>query len=148
MATPEKDSIADFFEAAALNQYFGWYEQTRDIGEAEPALESELLEWQEKYNRPIIMTEYGADTIAGLHNVLSLPWSGEFQVDMLYMYHRVFNRVEAMAGEHVWNFADFQTSLGVRRVDGNKKGVFTRGWKPKAAAHYLKKRSTSMWRDE
>lgn len=147
-ATPEKDSIADFFDVTALNRYFGWYEQTGDLEEAEPALESELLEWQEKYKRPIIMTEYGADTIAGLRNVLSLPWSEEFQVDMLDMYHRVFDRVEAMAGEHVWNFADFQTSLGVRRVDGNKKGVFTRDRKPKAAAHYLKKRWTSMGRDE
>jgi beta-glucuronidase len=100
--------------------------------------------WQDKYDQPIIMTEYGADTIAGLHSVLAVPFSEEFQVDMLDVYHRVFDRIEAMAGEHVWNFADFQTSIGIRRVDGNKKGVFTRDRKPKAAAHNLKKRWTSM----
>ena len=54
------------------------------------------------------------------------------------MYHRVFDRVHAMVGEQVWNFADFQTTNGFMRVDGNKKGVFTRDRKPKAAAHALR----------
>ena len=63
---------------------------------------------------------------------------------MLDMYHRVFDRIDAMAGEHVWDFAGFQTSIGIRRVDGNKKGVFTRDRKPKAAVHMLKKRWTAL----
>ncbi|MEV5357699.1 hypothetical protein [Streptomyces sp. NPDC052693] len=29
-------------------------------------------------------------------------------------------------GEHVWNFADPQTSNGVNRVDGSRKGIFAR----------------------
>ena len=43
-------------------------------------------------------------------------------------------------GEQVWNFADFQTSQGIMRVQGNKKGVFTRERKPKMAAHMLRER--------
>ena len=50
------------------------------------------------------------------------------------MYHRVFDRVDAVVGEQVWNFADFATAPGVMRVDGNKKGVFTRDRRPKARA--------------
>jgi len=143
-ATFETDLIADLFDVNCLNRYFGWYEQTGDLEAAEIALEEELRGWADKFDRPMIMSEYGADTIAGLHSVASVPFSEEFQVDMLEMYHRVFDRIPAMAGEHVWNFADFQTSIGIRRVDGNKKGVFTRDRKPKAAAHSLKKRWTSM----
>jgi beta-glucuronidase len=56
------------------------------------------------------------------------------------MNHRVFDRVDAVVGEHVWNFADFETKPGVFRVDGNKKGVFTRDRRPKAAAHLLRRR--------
>ena len=56
------------------------------------------------------------------------------------MYHRVFDRVDAVVGEQVWNFADFATASGVMRVDGNKKGVFTRDRRPKAAAHLLRRR--------
>lgn len=143
-ATFDEDLISDLFDVTCINRYFGWYEQTGQLEEAEVALERDLRGWQEKFNRPIIMSEYGADTIAGLHAAIAVPFSEEFQVDMLAMYHRVFDRTEAMAGEHVWNFADFQTSLGVRRVDGNKKGVFTRDRKPKAAAHALKERWTNM----
>lgn len=43
-------------------------------------------------------------------------------------------------GEKLWNFADFQTKFGIFRVEGNKKGIFTRERNPKAAARYLKHR--------
>jgi beta-glucuronidase len=56
------------------------------------------------------------------------------------MFHRVFDRFDAVVGEQVWNFADFATSPGVMRVDGNKKGIFTRERRPKAAAHLLRQR--------
>ena len=49
-----------------------------------------------------------------------------------------------MVGEHVWNFADFATASAVARVDGNRKGVFTRERRPKAAAHALRRR----WRPD
>ncbi|KXG46724.1 Glycoside hydrolase, family 2, immunoglobulin-like beta-sandwich [Penicillium griseofulvum] len=146
LATYQTDQISDLFDVSCLNRYFGWYSETGDLGEAEAALEKELRGWEKKFNRPIIMTEYGADTISGLHSTLGLPWSEEFQTQMLDMYHRVFDRVESMAGEHVWNFADFQTTIGIQRVDGNKKGVFTRDRKPKMAAHSLKARWTNLTR--
>ena len=47
-------------------------------------------------------------------------------------------------GEHVWNFADFATAESVKRVQGNKKGVFTRERKPKLGAWYLKERWNKM----
>ncbi|KAL2816442.1 glycosyl hydrolases family 2, TIM barrel domain-containing protein [Aspergillus cavernicola] len=144
-ATYELDRISDLFDVLCLNRYFGWYSQTGDIEEAEAALENELRGWEEKYpEKPIIMTEYGADTFAGLHSVLALPWSEEYQVQLLDMYHRVFDRMDSVVGEQVWNFADFQTAMGIIRVDGNKKGVFTRDRKPKAAAHSLRARWTNM----
>jgi len=59
---------------------------------------------------------------------------------LLEMSHRVFDRVEAVVGEQMWNFADFATVPGILRVGGNKKGVFTRDRRPKAAAHYLRRR--------
>ena len=56
------------------------------------------------------------------------------------MYHRVFDSIPALVGEQVWNFADFETSIGIHRVGGNKKGVFSRDRKPKAAAFALRDR--------
>ena len=59
---------------------------------------------------------------------------------MLAMSHRVFDRIEAVVGEQMWNFADFATVPGVMRVGGNKKGVFTRERNLKAAARLLRRR--------
>ena len=138
------DLIADLFDVLCLNRYYGWYVDTGDLASAERHLEEELRNWVTKFRRPIIITEYGADTVAGLHSVFDTPWTEEYQVAYLDMYHRVFDRVGAVVGEQVWNFADFQTSTGVFRVDGNKKGVFTRDRRPKAAAHALRARWTTL----
>jgi beta-glucuronidase len=142
--TPNEDKVADLFDVIMLNRYYGWYIHTGDLASAEQALEKELREWDQKYGRPIIITEYGADTMPGLHSLYDQPWSEEYQTALLDMYHRVFDRVEAVSGEQVWNFADFQTSYGIIRVDGNKKGAFTRDRKPKSAAHTLRRRWTEI----
>jgi beta-glucuronidase len=88
----------------------------------------------------MIVTEYGADTVAGLHSAGVTPWSEEFQATLLELYHRVFDRVEAVVGEQVWSFSDFQTRQAVFRVDGNRKGIFTRDRRPKSAAQVLRRR--------
>jgi beta-glucuronidase len=143
LATPERDVISDLFDVLMLNRYYGWYAYTGDLASAEQALEAELREWAER-GKPIVMTEYGADTQPGLHSLGAEPWTEEFQVELLAMSHRVFDRIDAVVGEHVWNFADFATRPGIMRVDGNKKGVFTRDRRPKASAHALRRR----WRGE
>lgn len=144
MSPVDDDIISDLFDVIMLNRYYGWYVNTGDLDAAESALETELLGWQNKYGKPIIMTEYGADTLTGLHSVYDTPWTEEYQSKFLDMYHRVFDRVDAVTGEQVWNFADFQTSDGIIRVDGNKKGAFTRDRRPKAAAHQLRSRWTNL----
>jgi beta-glucuronidase len=139
-ATHENDRLADLFDVLCINRYYGWYIATGDLATAETYLEHDLRGWAEKFGKPIMMSEYGADTMPGLHSVWDTPWTEEYQQAYLAMHHRVFDRIEAFVGEHVWNFADFQTSHGIHRVDGNKKGVFTRDRRPKAAAHTLRAR--------
>lgn len=140
----EADRIADLFDVICLNRYYGWYVDSGDLQTAERKLEAELRGWEEKFARPLIMTEYGADTVAGYHSIYDVPFTEEYQTRFLEMYHRVHDRIPAIVGEQVWNFADFQTKNGFARVDGNKKGVFTRDRKPKAAAHALRSRWTAL----
>ncbi len=134
------DVITDLFDLVMINRYYGWYEDIGDLASAEPALEAELRAWAGKHGKPIIVTEYGADAVAGLHGAVAIPWTEEYQAQLLDMYHRVFDRVEAVVGEHVWVFADFATPDGIKRVAGNRKGVFTRDRQPKAAAFLLRRR--------
>jgi beta-glucuronidase len=140
LVKPEDDLIADLFDVIGLNRYYGWYVDTGDLVSAERHLEDELRRFESKYQRPLLMLEYGSDTVSGLHSVSGIPWSEEYQGQMYDMFHRVFDRVESMRGEQVWNFADFDTGPGIFRVDGNKKGAFTRERKPKMGAHTLRRR--------
>ena len=138
-----KCRVSQFADVLMLNRYYGWYVNTGDLPAAEQAWEQELRGWASEH-KPIIITEYGADTYPGLHSVAAQPWTEEYQVAYLDMNHRVFDRIDAVVGEQVWNFADFATTSGVMRVGGNKKGVFTRDREPKAAAHALRRR----WRKD
>lgn len=135
--------VSQFADVLMLNRYYGWYVNTGDLAGAEVAWRKELEGWAGD-GKPIIITEYGADTLAGNHSLTPQPWSEEYQVDYLDMNHRVFDAFDAVVGEHVWNFADFATTSGIMRVDGNKKGAFTRDRKPKAAAFALRRR----WRKD
>ncbi len=139
-ATPDVDVLTDLFDVVLLNRYYGWYSHPGNLPGAERALDEEIRAWTSAHSKPIIFTEYGADTFAGLHSVTPTPWTEEYQVEVLEMFHRVFDRHEAVVGEQIWNFADFATAPGVLRADGNKKGVFTRDRRPKAAAHMLRRR--------
>lgn len=139
LAPPETCLVTELADVVMINRYYGWY-LGFDLDEAEKGLEDELHRWVAKHRKPILVTEYGADTVAGLRSAVSNPWTEEYQADLLDMYHRVFDRVDEVVGEHVWNFADFATSDSIIRVEGNKKGVFTRGRKPKLSAHRLRDR--------
>ncbi len=126
-------------DAASLAGMGDLLEAAGDLEAAEQAWLSELHQWATD-GKPILITEYGADTVAGLHSITPEPWSEEYQAACLEMNHRAFDRVPAVVGEHVWNFADFATGPGIFRVDGNRKGVFTRDRRPKAAAYTLRRR--------
>jgi beta-glucuronidase len=138
-----KCRVSQFGDVLMLNRYYGWYVNTGELKAAEIAWEAELHGWATE-GKPIIITEYGADTYPGLHSVTPTPWTEEYQVDYLDMNHRVFDRIEAVVGEQVWNFADFATTSGIMRVGGNKKGAFTRDRQPKSAAFALRRR----WRKD
>jgi beta-glucuronidase len=140
LSTVDLDQVTDLFDVVLLNRYFGWYVDAGDLLVAERNLEAELRLWADRYGKPIVVTEFGADAVAGLHSLPAQMWSEEFQLDLVSTYLDVFARVDEVVGEHVWNFADFATMQGVNRVVGNRKGVFTREREPKAVAYRLRDR--------
>ncbi|WP_282942491.1 beta-glucuronidase [Paenibacillus sp. RC67] len=141
MSTPETCKVTELVDVLALNRYYGWYVQSGDWEMAKLKLREEFNGWNKRCpGKPIIMTEYGADTVAGLHDVDPVMFTEEFQVEYLRANHEIFDEFQNFVGEQVWNFADFNTSQGIIRVQGNKKGIFTRDRKPKYAAHELRKR--------
>lgn len=145
LAPYDKCQISDLFDVIMLNRYYGWYFQTGDIANAEAAMMEETRGWIDKYpGKPIIYTEFGADTVAGMHSIYNQPWTEDYQIEYHKMNARVFDAFDEVIGEQMWNFADFQTKFGIMRVDGNKKGAFTRDRRPKGAARFLRERWTTL----
>lgn len=136
----QESKVADLVDFTALNRYYGWYEEHGNLYRTESMLKDEFYKWHEKYGKPIIVTEFGADTLEGLHMLPSETFSEEYQKEFLEENCRVFDEMDFVVGEHVWNFADFKTKQGVIRARGNRKGIFTRERQPKAAAFWLKER--------
>lgn len=130
--------LCDFI---CLNRYYGWYIKGGEMEEAEADFRNEMDRWAAKnLNVPFVFTEFGTDTLPTEHKLPSIMWSQEYQDEYLEMCFRVFDSYDFVQGELVWNFADFQTTEGIMRVNGNKKGIFTRARQPKDAAFVLKKR--------
>lgn len=135
----QNDCTLRLSDVYCLNRYYGWYNGSEDFEAAENAMREEFDFWQST-GKPFMITEYGADTINGLHNSVPVMYTEEFQLEYYKMNNRVLDDYSHLIGEQVWNFADFATSQGLFRVEGNKKGIFTRDRKPKMIAHYFKNR--------
>lgn len=129
----------EFLDVLCLNRYYGWYTQSGRLDDGLPLLEQELDALYQKFRKPLIMTEFGADTISGFHAQPPEMFSEEYQAEFISRYLALFKTKPYMIGEHIWNFCDFKTSQAVHRMGGmNLKGVFTRDRRPKLAAHRLR----------
>lgn len=52
-----------------LNHYFSWYSDTGSTEVIKPLLINFMSKAYDVYRKPIMMSEYGGDTVAGLHMV-------------------------------------------------------------------------------
>ena len=104
-----------------LNRYYGWYVTPATWpprrGLAEPSCRAGRRRASRSSSPSTARTR-----CRGLHSLTPEPWSEEYQEDYLRMNHRVFDSVDAVVGEHVWNFADFahfgQRLPGRRQQEG------------------------------
>jgi beta-galactosidase/beta-glucuronidase len=135
----------NFVDVVGINRYYGWYEGGGRLDEAQAAIEKELDALHGALAKPIVLTEFGAGTIAGSHGLPPEMWNEEYQAEMIARYLDAAAQRPFMAGALVWCFADFKTPQSIIRAEGlNQKGVFTRDRRPKRAAHLLR----SRWRGE
>jgi beta-glucuronidase len=126
-------------DVLCMNRYWGWYALGGELDKARIALEQELDQVWATFQRPIMMTEFGADTMAGMHGHPNVMWTEEYQAEYIRFHLEVAAARAYVAGMQVWNFADFAAVQSIARVGGlNMKGIFTRTRQPKLAAHVLR----------
>jgi len=133
----------EFLDIMCLNRYCGWYSESGQLDLGVAHLAAEIDAMYEKYKKPLVMTEFGADAISGYHAQPPEMFSEEYQAELLARYLQLFKTRPFVVGEHIWNLCDFKTGQAVHRMGGmNMKGVFTRDRRPKLAAHRLRE----LWR--
>ncbi len=129
------------WDVVCVNRYYGWYTNPGQPEQGARLLGMELDGLHQRFNKPILVTEFGTDTYPGMHAVEPEMFTEEYQVEFLKGYLDTADARDFITGMHVWAFSDFRTSQGVIRFGGmNYKGVFTRDRQPKAAAHFLRAR--------
>ena len=56
-------------DVVAFNRYNAWYDHPGDLATINTSLSSEIEGWYSAHKKPVMMTEYGAGAIAGIHKV-------------------------------------------------------------------------------
>ena len=118
-SNPVSCKVAEICDLLIINRYRGWYDTEGNLRGAAALLKDELEGFHKRCpDKPIMLGEYGADTIAGFHDINARIFSEEYQVDFLRAYGEVFDSLPYITGEHVWNFADFATAENIKRTVG------------------------------
>ncbi|XP_015111462.1 beta-glucuronidase [Diachasma alloeum] len=138
-----QDKAGQFLDVISFNRYNSWYANAGRLDMIIDKVMAEAQNWHKKHDKPVLMSEYGADTMPGLHELPEYIWSEEYQTAVLSKHFEAFDRLREegwFIGEFIWNFADFRTAQSYTRVGGNKKGIFTRTRQPKMAALHVRRR--------
>lgn len=109
----EGDLASRYLDILMFNRYNAWYSNGGRLNTIISRVEDEARAWHVKYNKPVLVAEYGADTQEGLHIMPAYIWSEEFQEELYSRHFKAFDNLRRegfFIGEFVWNFADFKTA--------------------------------------
>ena len=141
---PEDNLAYSSYDVVCINKYYGWYIAGGQIDETLPAFAQCIQRFYDAFGKPMIISEFGADAIDGIHSDPPVMFSEEFQSDMVEKQYEELRKKDYVIGSHVWAFADFKTAQSKSRIVLNRKGVFTRDRQPKMVAHALKR----LWNEK
>ncbi len=141
---PEQNVGMKYYDIVCINKYYGWYYGPGQIDTTLPEFSACLDRFYDAFGKGVIVAEFGADAIAGMHTDPPQMFSEEYQCEIIKKQYELMRSKEYVAGTHIWAFADFKTAQTISRIIVNRKGLFTRDRQPKMSAHMVRK----MWKEE
>lgn len=66
-----QDKAAQHLDIISFNRYNGWYSNPGKLNMITDRVVDEAVSWHTTHKKPVLMSEYGADTVEGLHMVCS-----------------------------------------------------------------------------
>jgi beta-glucuronidase len=123
------DRLTSEVDIVGINEYFGWYYYGYD----KLAL---LLE--REYGKPVVVSEFGAEAVTGLHGEADELWTEEYQTEVYRNQMDVIMSSKA-AGIAPWLLFDFKTPrrLNARQKMYNLKGLLDRTKTVRKKAFFL-----------
>ncbi|HEY3834925.1 MAG TPA: glycoside hydrolase family 2 TIM barrel-domain containing protein [Bryobacteraceae bacterium] len=122
------DPLGADLDVLGCNEYIGWYDGLPE--------KADRSEWKSIYNKPLIMSEFGADALYGMHGDAMTRWTEEYQEKAFQHQVAMLNRIPFLRGTTPWVLMDFRSPR--RALSGiqdyfNRKGLVSlRGDKKKA----------------
>jgi beta-glucuronidase len=122
------DTLGEKLDLASFNQYGGWYW-------SEPK-ELPKYAFDIKFNKPVVITEFGGGALAGFHADDDTMWSEEYQ-ELIYINQlKMMDKIDGLRGITPWILVDFKSPRRqnpVYQQFWNRKGLISNtGVKKKA----------------
>jgi len=128
------DALGEALDVIGVNEYIGWYEKKPE--------DADVTEWQIAFEKPLIVSEFGADAKYGLHGAATERWTEEYQASIYRHQLVMLNRISQLRGMSPWILMDFRSPR--RPLPGiqdyfNRKGLISEDGKKKQAFYVLQK---------
>lgn len=128
-----EDPLADRIDLVSFNEYAGWYW----------ASNAEMLNYRFdiKMDKPVMITEFGADALGGYHADADTRWSEEYQDTLYKNQFRMLDGIPGLRGLTPWILVDFRSPRRQHPYyqDGwNRKGLISDDGKKKQAFWTMK----------
>ena len=131
------DPLGQYLDVLGTNEYIGWYEQHPET--------ADVTDWKIGYDKPLIMSEFGADAKAGLHGGPNDRWTEEYQANVFEHQLKMLNRIGQLRGMSPWVLMDFRSPrrpLAGIQDEFNRKGLISDQGVKKQAFSVLQKAYT------
>ncbi|HKG79803.1 MAG TPA: glycoside hydrolase family 2 TIM barrel-domain containing protein [Pyrinomonadaceae bacterium] len=122
------DPLGEYLDVLGCNEYVGWYDGLPE--------KADRLEWKSKYQKPLVMSEFGGDALYGNHGDALTRWTEEYQESIYQHQLKMLKRIPFLRGAAPWILMDFRSPrrpLPKIQDYWNRKGLISnRGEKKKA----------------
>jgi beta-glucuronidase len=128
------DPLGQYLDVLGLNEYIGWYE-----GKPEDA---DQMQWTFAYDKPVIVSEFGAAAVYGRHGETDERWTEEYQANLYGHQFKMLRRMPQLAGMSPWVLMDFRSPRrGLMTIQQfhNRKGLISDRGQRKQAFYILQK---------
>ena len=109
------DPIANELDVMGNNEYIGWYIHT--------VADLDRTDWTSKYDKPLIMSEFGGDALFGYHGDAQTRFTEEYQESLYEHQLAMLKRISFLKGTTPWVLKDFRSP---RRTLPNIEDYFNR----------------------